>query len=86
MNLEELSKHAGAYGIYMISSVIRYGTHEVWARIPENEIALDVFLIGTVIWVIGSFVSQFFLCIIIWTLSKKIEISRKTHIETMRKT
>lgn len=86
INLNELIRHATAFGIYMISSIIRYTTHELWARYPDSGVALGTFLIGTLLWVIGSMIAQCFLCVIFWTLSGQIKKTREEHRESLRET
>jgi hypothetical protein len=57
INLSELTRHAVAFGLYMVSALISYSTHSLHTLSPDNVTLISVWMIGMLIGSLGSFVA-----------------------------
>lgn len=72
INTGMLLRHAGAFGLYMLSAGMYYGTHTIYSFNP-NTVTWNIFLLGGVFGFLGSLIAQLFLSVIFWDLGKKLD-------------
>ena len=68
-----LMRHASAFGLFMVTDIVRYLAFTFYALHPQNPNVLKIYLIAKSFWLFGSFVSQILLCQIFWDLGSKVE-------------
>ena len=65
--------HAGAFGFYLFALALDNVANTIYLVLREDHIkaALLIFDIGDLIYLTASFISQVFLCLILWDLGTR---------------
>jgi len=79
LNLRAMLLGGGAFGIYLFSHIVSFGTTVFWFisyahnNDNENNKFMEVYFVMYLIWVASSALSQVMLDIIFWQLGEKVE-------------
>jgi hypothetical protein len=57
INTKMLMRHASAFGLFMVTDLVRYIAFSFYALHPEDPTVLNVYLIAKIFWILGSFLS-----------------------------
>jgi hypothetical protein len=68
IDTDSLWRHSLAFGLYLFCCVANYSVYTVTIFAPDSQQLWDVYLGCKILFSVGQFVSEGFLCVIFWQL------------------
>lgn len=73
INTSMLMRHAFAFGLFLIGTILKYAAFTVYSIYPNSGFAWNAYSVALIFCQLTSFVSQYLLCVIFWGLGEKNE-------------